>query len=92
MWWKNKHEKLSAGRVSSRTYFFLGVLVGDMAQIGRSSSSRRAQVCWLGPEPLTKLFLHILTPRGRLGAVQHGFMQGISARVFLDRSRAPKPL
>ena len=58
-----------AGRVSSRTYFFLGVLVGDMAQIGRSpSSSRRAQVCWLGPEPFAKLFLHILTPRGRLGA------------------------
>ena len=49
-------------------------------------------MCWRGPEPLTKLFLHILTPRGRLGAVQHGFMQGIPARVFLDRSRAPKPL
>ena len=61
---------MSAGRVSSRTYFFLGVLVGDRAQNGRSpSSSRRAQVCWLGPEPLTELFLHILTPHGRLGAV-----------------------
>ena len=39
-----RYISISAGRVSSRTYFFLGVLVGDMAQNGRSpssSSSRR---------------------------------------------------
>ena len=35
---------MSAGRVSSRTYFFLGVLVGDMAQVGRSSSRRPQKV------------------------------------------------
>ena len=63
---------MSAGRVSSRTYFFLGVLVRGLAQIERSPSSRRAQVCWLGPEPLTELFLHISAPRERLGDVQHG--------------------
>ena len=33
------HYLLSARRASSRTYFFLGVLVGDMAWNGRSPSS-----------------------------------------------------
>ena len=56
---------MSAGRVSSRTYFFLGVLVGDMAQIGRSSSRRPQLVGWLVGLDEESIFGTEKTPGGR---------------------------
>ena len=49
------------------------------------SNARRLAVP-KGPT-VKNVFLHISTPRERLGDVQHGSVMEISARVFLEGSR-----